>query len=552
MTVAAPPTEKQSARTALGNQAGRAAFWNTVLLPAKLLSHFAATVILARTVPSAAFGVYVIALAISSTSGALVDLGTERSVVKFLPEVAGREGRRGVSRLIRWVFGFKMAVLVPVLLATLVLHDYFFRYLDSRVDPAKQDVASFVREQHWTIYGVIVAFVLIGAFYDVAMQSMIATFRNRSWNLVTIAVSLIEPLVVAVIALRGGNIVTILLGRVVVDLIALLIAGTVATVAVFRAPTEETVHIAEEDRNVPMPVRRFTRYSILQYALQVTSFITSYAFASIILPSTDQAAGYRIAAGIVTSVLSALVVPITGLQVPVFTRIFTRRDDESLGTVYALLARFLALVLIPSAVGLALLIPNLFRIVYPNYIGFAAVSMVICVLSFTESCLSTGTTILLTYERYKWVIFSRGLALLAIPLMFVTVPRFGALGAAFTSGGCAVLAQLTGTIAANTLLPIRYPLRFLGRVLPAVVVMGVVVGGLANTIGRVPLDAGGGLQRIVWFAVTGATAAAGAAAYIVVFRLLGGMDTDDVERLATLNIPFKRVALRLLAGGRAA
>jgi len=51
--------------------------------------------VLANALPRAEFGVYVPALSVGVTSGSLVDLGTERSVVKFLPEVAGRQGRRG-------------------------------------------------------------------------------------------------------------------------------------------------------------------------------------------------------------------------------------------------------------------------------------------------------------------------------------------------------------------------------------------------------------------------------------------------------------------------
>lgn len=563
-TPPAPIAPKPDARATLGAQAGKAAFWNTVLMPAKLVSHLIALLVLSNAESSAAYGVYVIALAVSSTSGAFVDLGTERSVVKFLPEAAGREGARGVRRLIGWVFGFKMAIILPILVIATVLHGRFFAYVDGRVKPLAADkvqdatairehdqVAALVSREHWTIFGVVIAIVLVGAFYDVAMQSLVATFRNKSWNLITIAVQVIDPLVVSTVVLIGGNIAQVLVARVFTDFLALLLAGTVAMIAIRKSVDEDQVHIVESERGIPVPLHRFARYSALQYALQVTSFITSYSFAAIILKSAVDAAGYRTAAGSVTAVLQALLVPIVGLQVPIFTRIFTRKDEQQLGAAYSLVTRFLALVLIPTAVGMAVLGPNLFRILFPKYLAFTPVFIALALLNFTDSCLSTGATILLTFERYKPVIFKSLIGFMAVPLLFVTVPRFGPLGAAITSGGCLVLADLVGTIFATTLLPIRYPLDFLRRVIPAALAMGATLAVLAYTIGRVPADAGGGLHRLVWLVAQGIIAAIGAVVYLVVFRLRGGIAREDRERLQTLKVPLVSVIVRLLGGSAA-
>ncbi len=554
-----PPQPDTGAQ--LGAKAGRAAFWNTALLPAKLGSHLLAQLVLANTVPPAAFGVYVLALAVSSTSGAFVDLGTERSVVKFLPEVAGREGGRGVRRLIGWVFGLKMAILLPVLALAFVLHSVFFRYLDSRIPAVSADragdaaavhehdqITDLVSRNHWTLFGVVIGFVLVGAFYDVAMQSLVATFRNRSWNLIQISIQVVEPLIVIAIVLLGGNIAQVLVGRVAVDFLALLVAATVAITAVRRSPDEERAYVAEEERGVPMPIRRFTRYSFLQYALQVASFVQSYAFASIILRNSVDVAGYRLAAGSVSAVLPALLLPITSLQVPVFTRIFSRRDTGQLATAYALVARFLALVLVPGAVGMALLVPNLFRLLYPRYQTMIPVCIVLVILGFTDSLFSTGTTVMLTFERYRPVIIKSCIALLAVPSLFITVPAFGPLGAACTSGGFAVVASLFGTIVSNRLLPIRYPLAFLGRVALAALPMALVVGLLVNTVARVPEDVHGIARRALYLAATGAIAVVGGAIYLVVFRLLGGMEPADIERMRGVRVPFAAVVLRLLVG----
>lgn len=560
----APSAEQRTNRTALGTHATRAAFWNTVLLPAKLASHLLAQLVLANALPRAEFGVYVLALSVGVTSGSLVDLGTERSVVKFLPEVAGRQGRRGVRTLLSWVFGFKLAVLLPVIALATLLHDYFFRYLNSRVPPVPADklndpaavadhdrILSIVNGQHWTIFIAVVSLVLVGAFYDVAMQSLVATFRNKSWNVITILVTLLDPLVVAVIVLAGGNIATVLVGRVAVALAAMCIAGVYSIYAVRESVDEDRQYVIEEERDRPLPVRRFALYSGLQYGLQVTSFFTSYAFAALILTSADEIAGYRVASGSVREILSALTTPIIGIQVPIFTRIFTARDDRQLNIAYGLVARFLALVLVPGAVGLSLLMPNLFRVLYPKYVSFTGVCIVLVILLFAESCLSTGTTVLLTFERYVPVIAARGIALLALPVMFVTARAYGAMGAALTAGGFAFAAALVGTVASNSVLPIRYPLGFVRRVGIATACMAAVVALLAYTVGRVPLDAGGGLHRIFWLGITGAIAALGGITYLLVFRAIGGVEPADIDRLRTLRIPMRAVILRVLTGQRA-
>jgi O-antigen/teichoic acid export membrane protein len=293
-------------------------------------------------------------------------------------------------------------------------------------------------------------------------------------------------------------------------------------------------------------LQRFVAYSALQYGLQITAFFTSYAFASLVLRSAADAAGYRVASGTASTVLRTLVTPIIGLQVPVFARLFARRNAAQMQEAYGLVTRFLAMLLMPAAVGLALLLPNLLRILYPQYVSVAPLGIVIVLLSFAESALSTGGTVLLTFERYRPVLAARAVAFLALPLLFVTVPLFGPMGAAVTSGGCAVLAALIGTVAATRLLPLRYPLAYVRRVAMAAVGMAIVVGVIANTVARVPADAGSGGRRLLWLAVMGGVAAAGGLVYLVIFRWTGGIEPQDRARLQSMRLPLQGLILRLL------
>jgi O-antigen/teichoic acid export membrane protein len=539
--------EARAKPAGLEQRASAAAYWNTALLPVRLGANLLAQILLANALVPTAYGVYALALSLSATCGVFVDLGTERSIVKFLPELAARAGHRGARRLLRWVLGVKTLVLAPFVLAALLCHGRFFRYLDSRVSPGKPEVAALVQRQHWTLLGAVLALVVIGAYFDVAMQSLIGALRNKAWNLITVVVTVVDPLVVSLIVLAGGSIAAILAGRAVTASLALLGATAIAVVAVRQSIEEERAPQPVDERAPPFALRRLVAYSALQYGLQITAFFTSSAFASLILTHADDIAGYRVANGTASTVLRALVTPILGLQVPIFARIFARRNAGQLQTAYGLVARFLAMLLMPAAVGLALLLPNLFRILYPRYASVAPLGMVIVLLAFAESALSTGGTVLLTFERYRPGLAARAVACLALPLMLVTVPRFGPMGAAVTSGGCAVLAALIGTVAANRLLPLRYPLAFIRRVALATAGMAVAVGVIANTVARVPADAGNGGQRVGWLAVTGGVAFVGALVYVLLFRWTGGIEPEDRTRLQSIRLPLRGPLLRVLA-----
>src|SRR5262249_11780652 len=150
-----------------------------------------------------------------------------------------------------------------VLLA-LLFHDWFFRYLDSRVPASKPEIAALVQRQHWALLGAVLALVVIGAYFDVAMQSLIGALRNKSWNLITVAVTVVDPLVVSMIVLAGGSIVAILGGRVLTALFALLGATVIAIIAVRQSVEEEQSSAPAGENAQPFALRRVVAYSALQ------------------------------------------------------------------------------------------------------------------------------------------------------------------------------------------------------------------------------------------------------------------------------------------------
>lgn len=94
-------TEKGTERHGpLIERAGWAVFWNAAFFPLKALIGFASSIVIVRLLRIEGFAYYNTAMALLTTLGLLVDLGIERTLPRFYPEVEMRFGRKGVVRLL--------------------------------------------------------------------------------------------------------------------------------------------------------------------------------------------------------------------------------------------------------------------------------------------------------------------------------------------------------------------------------------------------------------------------------------------------------------------
>ena len=96
----------------LVERAGWAVFWNAAFFPLKALIGFASSIVLVRLLRTEGFYYYNVTMALLATLGLFSDLGIERTLPRFYPEIEMRFGRRGVVRLLFWVTLVKAAVLV--------------------------------------------------------------------------------------------------------------------------------------------------------------------------------------------------------------------------------------------------------------------------------------------------------------------------------------------------------------------------------------------------------------------------------------------------------
>jgi O-antigen/teichoic acid export membrane protein len=169
--------------------------------------------------------------------------------------------------------------------------------------------------------------------------------------------------------------------------------------------------------------------------------------------------------------------------------------------------------------------------------------MLLTPLLFLESLLATSQNALMVAEQYTPVIISRMVAFIAVPLLVILAPRYGAVGAAAALGSARLLAGLIVFVAGQRLLNLKFPVSFALRLIAASSLMAAVLLFLTRML---PNTVTSWSERLALFGQTLGIAAIAAAFFVLAFRLLGGLETPDRQQLAATRLPFKRLILRVL------
>lgn len=528
----------------LAAQAGQAVVWNTLFIPARLVAELASMLLLLNGLSLAAFGVLAIIRAGVSLLGTWVDLGIERALPKFIPEIQHSNGRAGVRWLLSRVMIVKLAVLVVVAIGLWLQRGWFIGYLADQVNNVGKlgaDERALLLDQlnnnGWFFIGAVVLLLILGAVYDVLMSYLISYFKQRAWNSIGLANNLLQPILISVAVLLGWDITGVVAAMVITALFGVMLAAwQVARVA--RTTTDEPTTV------VPRAVlRRFVPYSSLSYLFNLSDIAASSVFAIFFLQGLEQAALLTVAANLVRQILTYLYMPMVGLQVPLFTRARSGEGGGTLPGAYAAVCRILLLLLIPGSIGLMVLAGPLILAQAPQYTDAVSAIVLLTPLLFVESLLATSQNALMVSERYAPIIVSRVVAFASVPLAALLVPLYGVLGAAIAIGGSRVMAGLVVFVAGRRMLELRFPWRFGLRLLGAAAIMG---GALFPIVGLLPPIDASVADRLILAGLILLVAAIGAAIFVAAFRLFGGLDARDRQQLANTRLPLKRLLLKML------
>ncbi|MEP7189732.1 MAG: polysaccharide biosynthesis C-terminal domain-containing protein, partial [Roseiflexaceae bacterium] len=478
--------------------------------------------------------------------GTWIDLGTGRALPKFIPETARAGGPRAVMRLLLAALGAQMALLSIIGASLIGLREFYLNYLRGQVTKAtattisdQQALLQFINQWNWLLIAAILAVLLFGIFYDVLMAYLSSFFKQRAWNSVTLVAQLLPPLLTAAVILAGFDIT----GVVIVMVIAPAIATALVGWQVLRHQREIAALPQPADDGRMLPAG-FVRYCGVSFLMTATDFLASGGFALFFTRDVIQAAVLAAGVNVVRMVLAYLYTPMVGVQVPLFTRVRQGEGGTLLGA-YQSLVRLQVLLLVPGGVGLLLLARAVFALINPAYVDAVPLVWVLVPCLFLESLLTTAHNALIVYEHLRVIIISRLLTLICVPLVLLLFPILGVLGAALAFGLARVAAGIWATGSGYRLLGLRWPWRFSLRVVLASGIMAALVAAL-NAFLPLPDITAHGLARLAALPLLLVIVGLGGAAFLIVLRLLGGIDPQDRRQLEQMKLPLKRHLLRIL------
>ncbi len=526
-----------SKHEALVERAGWAAFWNAAFFPVKLLLGFVSSIIVVRLLRIENFYLYTVATSLLNTLGLLSDLGIERAMQRLYPEIEMRHGRRGVVRFLLWISLVKGAALLVCIGALVIAPNLWI------------DTFNLGPNGAWLLLFVAVLLVL-GAASDVSVQFIYTHFRQKATNLLSVLASVANPALTSTFVLLGWGAVGALLGLLITTLLSVSISVFLALRLLVALPDEPNAKVSKMVRPINRTLRaRFVSIASLDYMINWTVYLYDLPFVALvisimILPNDAkvQVAIISLAYKFTRQLMGALVVPLTGVQTPLFARLYAEGRIDGLMTAYSTITKFLFLALMPACVGLIMLSRNLLQIFYgqtgrgavltpPNLPEAVGCVTILAVGLFGEAIISVALNVLMVYEKYRAVAITRLLALVSVPLLFVLVPAYGAIGAALAAAIAALISRGAALAFALAYLKLPFPSAFFTRVGMASCIMGFA---LLPFLAYFPPTWEPTLLMLV----------IGVVVFLVAFKLLGGIDEADKARFRSLRIPFVKLVLR--------
>ena len=541
----------------LVEKAGWAVFWNAAFFPLKAILGFGSSIVIIRLLRTEGVYYYNVAAALLTTLGLFADLGIERTLPRFYPEVEMRFGRRGVLNLLFWVSAIKAAVLLVLVGALLLAPNFVLSLSGSNLGPTQSLLLLFI--------GLL---LIMGAASDVSIQLLYTHFRQKITNGLDILAAVVNPGLSALFVLIGWGVTGAILALLITTVLSVVISLWLALRMLRQMPEEPHADASSVKRPSTRSLRdRLVSYAGLNYLINWSVYLYDLPFVVLAIGRLVSNQTEKIVEIAIVSLaykftrqfLRVLVVPLTGVQTPLFARLYAQGRIDGLKTAYATLTKFLILALLPAGVGLVVMARNLLLVFYGQVNRDAVLTqltlpdVVACTVIlafglFGEALISVALNVLMVYEEFRAVIIARLTALVSIPLLILLVPPFGVTGAALAVAAAGLGSRAVALAYALRKLSLPFPGAFFVRVGTASLIMAAaLLPFIVLFPPGVRVAAKDDLFNVLQEAfLNGLLALFGAAVFLVAFKLLGGIDEADKERFRSLRLPFVSNVLRFL------
>lgn len=513
----------------LGHQVSEAVFWNSVMFPISMVLGALTSVWVVRYLGAQQFAVYVLLTSVINTVTRYSSFGLPRSIARFLPELRRLDdGPRKIRSLLR------LSVLVRLGLTMLgisVLYLFTAR------------TGSFLGLERSGLFLAIVStgVVLVG-LHEIGTYLLHGLFRQRDVNVINLIVGVLQPSLLILFILLGFGITGILLALVASSGLACVLSWTAGlrSLAALDAGARSTGGLFGGMSDL---AGRVARYAGVVYVLDASKYLRALPFASLMLlgffpGGRDAALGEVALLGVgfklVDLAINFLVAATRGIYTPMLAEVHASRDSDKLRRVFRSASKLQILLCVPAAFGLFVLSRDFISVLFGEAFEAAVLlTRVLIVLLFVNTLIAIPSSVLLTWEKYRYIILSAVVSLLGIPAFVVAVRLGGAAGAALVLGLVGSLSRVAENWGAVREFGFEYPFAFLARVTVASLAFTAVVGATAAAIDVTPI-------RLFGLVLTGVVL------FVGVFRSMGGLDPEERRIIESSSVPLKGLVLRIV------
>lgn len=502
----------------------RAMFWNASMLPAIMAVNLAAAVTIRRGFGLDS-GVYDVALGVVNTLLAHSGLGVPATMGQFIPGLERSGGRVAVARFLRSVLALRLALMI----VAVVVLNLFAGALADRLHLGANGL--------WLLRTVSVL-ALMRAGSDLAVRTLQALLAHLLANAVQLVQAALVLGIVTWTLSRGAS-----MDALFTSLSAASVAVAIGSLWVLRRQLR-ALPAQPEGPGTPAGVSwaRFWRFALFMYVFDVSHYFTTPAFAS---PALSVAADgpavvalFNVAFQLPMMVVVVILAGLQGLYRPLFARVMAEGAPERVRTAFSEISKVQAALIIPSGVGLALLLPDYVPLLFTDRFADAVpLAQILCAFLFFETLFNLGNILLSVDHRYAIVLVAHALKIMAAPLFVWLAVRGELLLATTAFGAGRVLASGLGHLAARRLYGVRFPVAFTARVCLPTLLMAIVVGG-----GRLLLPSS--------WAATVLLTGLGAALTILGARWFAVLGPREVDVLRRAALPGGATLLRWLSPSR--
>lgn len=547
MSATTPPAPGDRGGTLL-HRASRAAFWNAVLLPLISVVDLAFAIVIRQRFQLDS-GIYDAVLGLMATILLYSSAGIPTSLTKFLPELEHEAGPRGARVFLRRAVGLRLGLLAVVLVPLNLF--------------AEQVAGVMNLGPSGVLYVRILTGLVVGrALLELSIKALNAFFAQLRANLLQLAQRTLDFALVGLMLLAGydmGGVLGALLASAGgLGLLGLLWIGAVLSSLEREEAREEAREATREGgrdgareaaapasadarpeaaRTASRETPRFLGFALFTWVFELGVYFSSAGFASpalAIVLGIDQTALFATAFKLSLMTVGLMVSGFRGLYRPIFTRLRARNDLGQLQRAFRALTKAQLVLLMPAGVGLGIMAADYLPLMFgPEFVPAVPVARILVALMFTETALNLGIIVLSIDERYRAVLWSQSVLIVAAPLFIVVAARFGLEWGAALFGGARVVATTAGYLLCRRAYGFRFPWAFAARV-------GAVSAGMGGVVAA---------ARAVWpTSVPEALIVTllGVVVFAVGMRLAGVLGPEETELLERARFPGQRWLLRLL------